>query len=386
MKMAIGSREEQKKRRLQLREFARRAVLLLFGVLFALICLELLLRLRFGSPLSLDEPRLDLSEAGFRYGSYTLENDPMVLRIVGIGDSFAYGVVKPQCNYHNIAEKELARQQRRPVEVINLGRPGIGPAGELTILQELGFRFSPDVVSWTFFTGNDYTDDQPGDSYRLEELLDRPPWEVTIHRSDGIGFLRQFRVAGYLYFLITYVRDVGIPSIEGGDFDRLPQESYLRVQKQRLAFLLNHSQVRQAFRCSVKPRLEEAVELCQERNTPLLLVVAPDRAEVELSTAADLLNILESEGSLSASELSEFRSSLRQGHPLPTGVGTQLLHQFHALEGVSVLDLTGPFRERAGGLYFEGDSHWNCDGNELAGRLIANKINTILQDREHSRQ
>jgi hypothetical protein len=242
------------------------------------------------------------------------------------------------------------------------------------------------VVVWTFFTGNDYTDDLPSDSYQLDELLDQPYWELAEGRSGDIGLVRRFRAIGYLRFVLTYLRDVGPGGISQTDFEGFPQETFMRIQKQRLAFLLDHMRVRQAFRYSVKPRLIKAIELCQHHGILFLLVVAPDRAEIEFTTAAILLDALQTDGTISASEARELRSSLQQGDPLPTSIGTQLLHQFDALEGVWILDLTEPFREQTGGLYFERDSHWNCRGNDVAGRFIARKIKSILQHNKHTDQ
>ena len=52
------------------------------------------------------------------------------------------------------------------------------------------------------------------------------------------------------------------------------------------------------------------------------------------------------------------------------------------IAGVRVVNLLGPFRERAARgerLYFTDDTHWNSDGIDLAARVAWDEINELFQ-------
>jgi hypothetical protein len=154
-----------------------RAALVFLGITVGLGALELVVRWRFGWPLPLEGDALDLPKLDFRYGCYRVARDPMAIRTVGIGGSFAFDVAAPTCNYHHLLERALVEKLGRPVEATSLRWPASGPAKQLALLQGRGLRFQPDVVLWTFFLGNDFTDDRPGSDYALEEVPRRRHWE-----------------------------------------------------------------------------------------------------------------------------------------------------------------------------------------------------------------
>ena len=72
-----------------------------------------------------------------------------VYRIIGIGDSFAYGVVPYRYNYLTILEEHL-NEGRAVAEVLNLGIPSIGPRDYLSILVREGLALQPDMVILSF--------------------------------------------------------------------------------------------------------------------------------------------------------------------------------------------------------------------------------------------
>ncbi|HEX7181543.1 MAG TPA: GDSL-type esterase/lipase family protein [Thermoanaerobaculia bacterium] len=84
-----------------------------------------------------------INRQGFRADrEYSEKASPGILRIVGLGDSFAFGQgVEVEESYLAILERRL-----RNAEVINLGVPGYGVDQQLLILESRGLRYHPDLV------------------------------------------------------------------------------------------------------------------------------------------------------------------------------------------------------------------------------------------------
>lgn len=80
---------------------------------------------------------------GFRADrEYSEGPSPGTLRIVGLGDSFAFGQgVEVEESYLAILERRLG-----DAEVINLGVPGYGVDQQLLVLESRGLRYHPDLV------------------------------------------------------------------------------------------------------------------------------------------------------------------------------------------------------------------------------------------------
>lgn len=87
---------------------------------------------------------------GFRGDDRPFEKPPDTFRIIGIGDSFTYGIgVDGHATFLARIEAALTpphTQHARAVEAINLGIPRYWPDPETLVLEHYGVRFQPDIV------------------------------------------------------------------------------------------------------------------------------------------------------------------------------------------------------------------------------------------------
>jgi hypothetical protein len=91
-------------------------------------------------------PGFRLNSKGFKDVEYQKEKKDGAFRILGIGDSFAYGVVPYENNYLTLVEEKL-KQQGANVELINMGIPAIGPRECLSLFVNEGLSYLIETTS-----------------------------------------------------------------------------------------------------------------------------------------------------------------------------------------------------------------------------------------------
>lgn len=124
---------------------------------------------------------------GFRDDEHALQKPEGVFRILGLGDSFTYGVGADfEESYLYLLERSLnARSGSHPrVEIIKAGVPRFFPEPERMLLESLGKKFEPDLVIVGFLP-NDVIDTY----YGLEAVtVDESGFLIT-RQARGLGAL-----------------------------------------------------------------------------------------------------------------------------------------------------------------------------------------------------
>ena len=90
-----------------------------------------------------------LNSRGFNDVEFSTHKAPGTIRILGIGDSFAFGVVPYEYNYLTLVEQYL-KQSGHNIELINMGIPSTGPREYLSLLVNEGLYSNPTELSFLF--------------------------------------------------------------------------------------------------------------------------------------------------------------------------------------------------------------------------------------------
>lgn len=264
-------------------------------------------------------------------------------RIIGLGDSFAYGVVPYEFNYLTILENHL-NQKDKPVEVLNMGIPGIGPEDYLALLVNEGLTLDPDLVIVSFFVGNDF---QEGSE-----------------QSEKRKLYTYSYVASLIKYIFT-IRPIFKDQIDdqepvyndnGPIFD---YNSFLIMETSRsLIYMKKSREVFSKWLDDSLNHLKQINNICKENNIKLLVLIIPDEAQINPTLQSDIIKFV------SADNEWDFY------HPSKI-----LANRLLALN-ISHLDLYEDFLNgsKKKRLYKPNDSHWNIAGNALAAELLRDYI------------
>ena len=314
------------------------------------------------------DPSDIVNSFGFRDREPIVPKPEETVRIVGIGDSFVLGAVPLDENFLRVAESDLSARlsgTERRVEVAMMGLGGYGPENEVGVLRSAALRISPDLVVLCFYVGNDVT----GVALRGEVL----GGELYFTRSndplhDLLRRSRLFVLAERALINAWRLRNLEKQRGRGADEEPVdpfaPTLYYRLIQKKRLPV---YETPTAAGTERLWRRAESALaafdSLCAAAGVPWILLLIPTEEQVDERVRGRVLE------SLSA-------DTARYDFDAPQ----RRLRAFAAARGIDALDLLPAFRAAGDEprLYIPNDTHWNREGNALAGSILADRIAGML--------
>jgi hypothetical protein len=285
-----------------------------------------------GKPFA-DDYDFKLNSKGFKDVEHQTRKSPGTFRILGIGDSFVYGVVPHWANYLTLLEHDLNRT-RSPVEIINMGISATGPHDYLNLLGLEGLDLEPDMVLLSFFIGNDF------------EVPDRS--EKYFYMKSLVKFV----VARYFAFA---------PSLSPGnrayddDAPTFTDDTFMKIEISRSWVFQKDDEALQGKAAAALAYLSQIKEICDRRNVRLVIVLIPDEMQVNAALQRSVV---------AASKLApDAFDFARPNHLLATELTSR---------DIDYLDLLEEFISASidARLYKPNDTHWNINGNNIAEKLI----------------
>lgn len=277
-------------------------------------------------------------------------------RVLGIGDSFAFGVVPYRWNYHTRLE-EMLTESGRNVEVLNMGIPRIGPREYLDVLLREGMNLDPDWVMVSFFVGNDFID--------------------VVDWGTRRNWYEYSFVASLIHYLICVRPEYqgrearGAPTYRD-DAPTLSEKAFMRIERQRsLIFRRGNTGLRQFLPMAVE-YLAEMQRACVRRRIGFLVVIIPDELQINSDLQRSIVAWADASGAPAQWDWAQPNT---------------LLAEELGRRGIDHIDLYERFAAEGGDrrLYKPRDTHWNIAGNELAARSIFEWMSSRLtgpDDRE----
>ena len=292
-------------------------------------------------PLSPDYDGFRLNSHGFKDVEFNTEKVDGTFRILGIGDSFAFGVVPYANNYLTLLEDELNRNGRH-VELLNMGIPGTGPIDYLSLFVHEGLQLNPDMVLLSFFIGNDF-------------------------EEQSRSLLSYSYAASAVKFLIDFNTKFEGQIIHGdGAYDdninTFTDAQYLKLEHARSFIFLRQKRPFEHDFIAAWSHVRELKDICDRKGIRFSVVVIPDEVQIN-----DQLKQKVIEAYRLSPESFDFT--------LPNNM---LIAKFHEND-IDYIDLRDAFASisKSTRLYKPNDSHWNIAGNRVASEIIAKHMLTV---------
>lgn len=309
-------------------------------------------------------------------------------RLVVLGDSFVAGVgVADDDVFTALLSRDLSAGG---VDVVNVGRAGTSTIREVTLYEQIGRRFAPDVVILVYFLGNDLA--EVVEEETDEELADwKPPgilrrvafaWCPNVYLELAMQKRSARKLAAIgsrtAAQVVARVRDEAVgagvdPELAAGRYRRLPDTVRALAEAGDLPEyrFLQACLAPDRFRNSLDPgdefyqqawprtrrhldRLKRSVE---SDGATLLLAVIPESVQVSMAA-------LEFNRTLGF----ELDDAWIQDRP---GRTARALAEWAREAGVSLLDVRPALREHPGPTFFVQDGHCTADGHRVIARLLA---------------
>jgi hypothetical protein len=316
---------------------------------------------------------VQINEKGLRGQEYPYTKAEDVFRVLVLGDSFTAGLqVEEAETFPKLLETQLNRHSPQlKVEVVNAGVIGYGTDNQLAYFTYEGYKYQPDLVILAFFTGNDLTDNIWYSLYDLKEgqLVPAP----VIHREDNLT--PNWAKEGSLFknirnSLYTHSRLYSV-SIELLTLSAIQKTPALAQWLVSLGFvemtrpLVNYGNL-YAFRYLPDEAWEKTEALIralnqevERRGSRLLVVILPDETEVDDQRRQEIL--------ASYSNLTKPQTLVG---PPPSEHLAEILQQ----DGITYLELLPVLKDNypknQTPLYYRYDGHWTPAGHRLAGQAI----------------
>ena len=334
----------------------------------------------------LENKTFDLASLGFKEKTVSASKNPNTIRILSIGDSFAYAAVPAPYTYSDVLETLLNQTgDGHNFEVINLGIPGISFPEYLAQFNFWSSRLGFDGVIFNFYTGNDFLDMEWLPYSKDEEIkfkngeffVGKGSWVPRLYRFRFLDYAKAYfsmhmpRVREFLSsnFQMTKKADM-IPwtytfsnyFIKGNDVQ--PPPFYIKAMR-RASF---------AYRINTIDKV---------RNGYLWFLALMDLAQHTIDSGKFVL-ILNSPSNLAYSKKIQELIIELEGIPedsldpqLP-GAMIASLAEMRQFKGkiIDLFDCLTSYATTGKEIYFSNlsDTHWTKDGNEIVGRILADQV------------
>ncbi|HKS42921.1 MAG TPA: SGNH/GDSL hydrolase family protein [Blastocatellia bacterium] len=280
-----------------------------------------------------------LNSKGFKDVEFDDKKQEGTYRILGLGDSFAFGVVPYENNYLTLLEENLNKNSRK-TELLNMGIPGIGPKDYLALLNDEGLKLQPDMVLLSFFIGNDF-----------------------LRETEESGLYSYSYLAAFIHYFITVGSErLVVPSDTYNDSEPTFTEArFVGIENERSEIYRKQNESFESDFAEAMSYLEKIKQRCAERNINFAVVLIPDEVQINKTLQARVMQI------------KAFNANPDEfDFALPNKLIAARLKE----KEIKFVDLLDDFARQSNqtALYKIQDTHWNIAGNKLAAELIQKNL------------
>ncbi|MFP5222752.1 MAG: alginate O-acetyltransferase AlgX-related protein [Acidobacteriota bacterium] len=314
---------------------------------------------------------MDLQALNYNDSSIPKAKADTEFRILSFGDSFCHAIVQFPASYNGVAQALLSGPER-PMRIVNFGEPSSSFPQYIAAMANWAGQIAHDALLVNIFLGNDLSEAARGevpDDGVINRVLGDNFVDVQTGRKRMSHVPRLFalRMADYVYahYLCAtegqfVLKDVPPPYTHA--LGPLDEAAYQRVAARHLEACDPQALALLARGYEGVAALGRYLAGEMARGLRVLVMLSP--AEVQVNDA-----VFERMAARMNADPARF------DRDLPNRLVAQALEA--AAPGIPVLDLTPVLRQatKAGAcLYYPMETHWNVEGNKVAGKALADWI------------
>lgn len=298
-----------------------------------------------------------LNSRGYNDGEFRTDRSRRHFRLVGIADSFGFGVVPRRDNIFTVLEQRLAATGEE-VEVCNISVPDIGPAEYQRQLQAEALPLQPDLVVCLFYIGNDFTDTGLAPAPAMLYPLRLARLAEGLWRQNRAA-VREYREASMVLALADFclVAQTVNPGVEiySDSEPTFTPEDYRAIRQAESEIFRTDNDLLPRLAAEQAARLAAMRDEAARAGSGFMVVLAPQELQVLPGRQREL------HGDTSGYDYAR-----------PNRVFGEMLRQ----REIDCLDLLPAFTAAATrqALYKPRDTHWNIAGNALAAEQLAARV------------
>jgi hypothetical protein len=331
----------------------------------------------------LKDDTYDLASLGFKDKHVTSSKAANTIRILSIGDSFAYAAVPAPHTYSDVLESLLTEAvDGKNFEVINLGIPGISFPEYLAQFKFWSSKLDFDGVIFNFYNGNDLSD-MEWLPYSKDEEIRFKNGEFFVGKGSWVPRLYRFRFLDYAraYYSMYKPKVEKLLSSDSQTIKRANLFPYTLADK----FIAGNEKppafyIKAMRRASIAYRIN-AIDRTWNGYHWLLTMMNMAQQTIDSGKFALILN---SPSNLAYSKtIQKLISELedipeKELDPLLPGTMVAALAELHQFKGglIDPFNCLSNYAISGKEIYFSNfsDTHWTREGNEIVGRILADHV------------
>jgi len=351
--------------------------------------------------LVIENKLVDLSALNYNESQVPLRKPANEFRILSLGDSFGYTIVKYRFSYHGVAASLLNQAlEGVTVRIVNLGEPAISFYQYMKAYRYWGSLLEHDAVIFNIYLGNDLLDvayRYVPDDAELNHVFGKHNVNLqTGQKRETDGTKTQVRIEkqvikvprkyplrimdymyAYYYGLAGRLQDRHPYSANGSPYSLalypLPEEKYYHTSYGTLDNY-DPSKVRKlerGYRAAIE--FARMVSSIRQEGKRVLIMLSPPEVEIRSDLRRKVGNKYNAD--LSGLDLA-----------LPEFLVSEAIQRVD--RQIDVLEMSGTFRCAANDnqdLYYKTDTHWSVEGNRLVGEIVAKYVSARWLQRYLSR-
>ena len=312
-----------------------------------------------------------INRLGYRDNEFSPEKPKNTFRALILGDSFTYGYgVHQEKTYPKLLENLLNKNhQEKKFEIINAGfASGFSPDSYYLYLKKEGLALTPNLIIFTFFVFNDFTD-----------LKDHTFWEMVDENNLPEKITDQNRIVnsqGYLldkktpwYYKSSLLSNSHLFIFLGKTIDDGFTQVKLKLNSQKQ---ISTKTATDYYLCLFAnqcfPQMEEIF-------SKAFRVISASQRLAEKNQVQFLFLIIPTDVQLYDDVIPKYQSgiSYKSDPPYPQ----TRINKFLQEEKIKYLDLLPFFEREKERLFYKEDGHFNEKGHEITANLLYEQLTKL---------